>query len=72
MTGLFLWRGRGVQLFFDTQLLEIVESRLLLWGEMAKVTFQPGLGIGRLWGRGPDGYPLVLGSVHIIVDSVAR
>ena len=57
------WRVAAV---FGAQVLELFEGGLLVWGEMANVTFESDLDIGSLWGWRAGGRILVLSSIHFV------
>ena len=66
MTGYGCCCRRGIITLFGAQLLELLESGFLCWGEMADMTFEPRFSVGSFWGRRADGASVFVTSDHIV------
>ena len=66
VTGFCICCGWRVAAIFGAQVFELLEGGLLVWGEMANVTFESDFGIGSFWGWRAGGRVLGLSSVHFV------
>ena len=67
MTGFGRCGRRGIVTLFGAQLLELLESGFLCWGEMADMTFEPGFSVGSFRGRRAHRGSVFVASDHIVL-----